>query len=67
VGMLRIENAIVLLEVGEQRHAAPLGVQLGLLGVYIATVAFFRFYLKALGREGAAADEEPSSAGEPTL
>ncbi len=45
IGALRIENAIALLELGGEKHESPLGVQLGFLGVFIATIAFFRWYL----------------------
>jgi len=45
VGALRIENAIALLELGGRRHESPVGIQLGLLGVLLATITFFRSYL----------------------
>jgi hydrogenase-4 component E len=55
VGVLRIENSIVLLELsGEQR--ASLGVRFALLGIFLATVAFFRWYLVSL--------ESPADDGE---
>ncbi len=51
VGVLRLENAIVLLERGGGGREEPLGVQVGLAGVFLATVAFFRWYLSYLGRD----------------
>lgn len=48
IGALRIENGIALLELGAEEEHSPLGVQLGLLAVFIATVAFFRWYLATL-------------------
>jgi hydrogenase-4 component E len=65
IGALRVENAIALLELGGERHEAPLGVQVGLLGVFVATIAFFRWYLSALdsnnvtGSAGPGASEAP--------
>jgi hydrogenase-4 membrane subunit HyfE len=61
IGALRIENAITLLELGGARHEAPLGPHLGLLAIYVATVGFFRWYLRRLGREPrTAAPEGPT-------
>ena len=49
IGALRIENAIALFELGGERHEAPLGPQVGLLVVFVATIGFFRWYLTHLG------------------
>lgn len=45
VGALRVENGIALLEIGSSEHHSPLGVQLGLLTVFVATAAYFRWFL----------------------
>lgn len=58
IGALRIENAIALLELGGARHEAPLGPQLGLLAIYLATIGFFRWYLRRLGDAPRAAGPE---------
>lgn len=58
IGALRIENAIALLELGGERHQAPLGPQLGLLLVFVATIGFFRWYLVHLGNGARAAASE---------
>jgi hydrogenase-4 component E len=47
-GVLRIENAIALLELGGEHHPASPAIQLGMLAVFVATVALFRGYLIAL-------------------
>jgi hydrogenase-4 membrane subunit HyfE len=67
VGVVRIENAIVLLERGVGSHEEPLGVQLGLAAVFIATVAFFRWYLSYLGRDNPTDDVDRSSSEAPTI
>jgi hydrogenase-4 component E len=50
-GVLRLENAIALFELGGRRHEQPLGVHLGLLGVFVITVGLFRWYLAKLGSD----------------
>jgi hydrogenase-4 component E len=57
VGALRIENSIALLELGGEQHAS-FGLRLTMLGVFLATIAFFRWYLAVLG----APSSEPESA-----
>ena len=42
VGVLRLENAIALLELGASRHHATLGIQLAVLAAYVITVLLFR-------------------------
>jgi hydrogenase-4 membrane subunit HyfE len=66
IGALRIENAIALVELGGKRHEAPLGVQLGLLGVFLATVGLFRWYLRTIDPAAAPIDPAPGSE-RPTL
>jgi hypothetical protein len=56
VGALRIESSIALLELSGE-HRASLGMRLAMLGILLATVAFFRWYLAAL--------ESPAKEGEP--
>jgi hydrogenase-4 membrane subunit HyfE len=67
VGVLRIENAIVLLEHGATGHEEPLGVQLGLAAVFLTTVAFFRWYLSYLGRDAPTDEGDGASAEAPTI
>jgi|JI10StandDraft_1071094.scaffolds.fasta_scaffold43818_2 hydrogenase-4 membrane subunit HyfE len=67
VGALRIENAIALLELGGERHEQPLAIQVGMLGVFIATIAFFRFYLRTLDPRALAANEGATAPEGPTL
>jgi hydrogenase-4 component E len=67
IGALRIENAIALLELGGKRHELPLAIQLALLGVFIATIAFFRSYLVSLGPGGSTGADRPTSVDGPTL
>jgi hydrogenase-4 component E len=63
IGVLRIENAIALFELGLHEHA-PLAVQLGQVAIYAATIGLYRWYLAVLPtkpepeRDGA--DEEPT-------
>lgn len=66
VGALRIENAIALLELGGARHEQPLGVQIGLTLVLLATIAFFRWYLRTLDPGDAPLAADPGPEG-PTL
>jgi hydrogenase-4 membrane subunit HyfE len=67
IGALRIENAIALLELGGKRHESPVGVQLGLLAIFIATIAFFRWHLISLGSKDDAGHDDSAAAGGPTL
>lgn len=67
VGVLRIENAIALLELGGPGHEQPLGLQVGLLAAFIATVAYFRWYLTNLDPGGVASSVEHSRQEGPTL
>jgi hydrogenase-4 membrane subunit HyfE len=67
IGALRIENAIALLELGEERRGAGLPLQLALLGIFLVTVALFRWYLATLGSSDAAAPTSPSGPEGPTL
>jgi hydrogenase-4 component E len=67
IGALRIENAIALLELGGKRHESPIAIQLGLLGIYAATVAFFYSYLMGLRSSGAPGTEPGAAFEGPTL
>lgn len=62
IGVLRIENAIALLELGDARHATPFALQLGLVAIFVATVGLFRWYLQTLVAtvESAVEPEEPA-------
>jgi len=60
VGALRIENSIALLELsGEQR--ASLGLRLAMLGTFVATIAFFRWYLRWLESPAKERESAPDS------
>jgi hydrogenase-4 component E len=65
IGVLRLENAIALLEQGSSRHQ-PLGVQLGQLVVVVISILLFRNYLTCLGPGSGVLDTEPAAEG-PTL
>jgi hydrogenase-4 membrane subunit HyfE len=67
IGALRIENAIALFELGGTHRDLPLAIQLGLLGIYVATAAFFRSYLVQLGSNDPAGAEPSTGLEGPTL
>lgn len=50
MGVLRIENAIALFELSSEPHL-PMEVQLGLMGIFLATVLTFGWFLNRFGRE----------------
>jgi hydrogenase-4 membrane subunit HyfE len=60
IGVLRIENAIVLFEVGSPHHL-PVSVQLGLSAVYGLTVLIFSLFLRRSALEQSAAATEGAS------
>ena len=64
VGALRIENAIALVELGSEHHAAEFGVKLALLAVFVATVGLFRAALVTVDASGVASEHNPEG---PTL
>jgi hydrogenase-4 membrane subunit HyfE len=59
VGALRIESSIALLELGGEQHTS-LGLRLAMLGIFVATIAFFRRYLVSLESPS----NEPESASD---
>lgn len=60
VGALRIENSIALLELsGEER--ASLGIRIAMLGIFVATLAFFRWYLVSLESPAKERESAPDS------
>lgn len=70
IGALRIENAIAVLEFGGARHdkhAVPLGAQIGLLAMFLMTVFFFRYYLGVFGPLDRASHAAPADKEGPTL
>lgn len=67
IGALRLENAVALLELGDTRHERSLGVHLALVCVYVATVAFFRWYLATLTPTDEKSSAEPADSEGPTL
>ncbi len=67
VGALRIENSIALLELGGKHHAWPVAIQLGLLAVFGATIAYFRWYLISLASNHVAQVELGADVDGPTL
>jgi hydrogenase-4 component E len=48
LGVLRIENAIALFELGGERGQHAIGIQLGQIGVFVLTVWLYRWHLKTL-------------------
>lgn len=61
IGVLRVENAIALFELGGERHGSAMLVQLGLVSVFCLTVGLFARYLSTLhldGRGALASDVE---------
>lgn len=67
IGALRIENALALFELGGTRRESSLGVQFGLLAVFIVTIALFRWFLAALGSTTSRDDKSTGGSEEPTL
>ena len=67
IGALRIENTIALLELGGDHHESPVGVRLGLLGILIATVVLFRWYLATLGSDDTTDSANAIGSPGPTL
>jgi hydrogenase-4 membrane subunit HyfE len=67
IGALRIENSIALLELGGKHYDSPLAIQLGLLAVFVATIAFFRWSLIALSSSHGAEVGRGASVDGPTL
>ncbi len=61
IGVLRLENAIALFELGSGFEAAP-AVRLAQGGLFVVTLVLFRGYLRALpvGAAASAAPEEPA-------
>jgi len=66
VGVLRIENAIALFELGGEDHHAPLSIQSGLTAVALATVLLYGWYLARLDGESATG-AQPSPPAESTV
>lgn len=65
VGVLRVENAIALFELGGAHEHDVLAVQLGQVAVVAVTIALYRWYLEVLGASTVA---QPEGAVEgPTL
>jgi hydrogenase-4 component E len=62
IGVLRIENAIALFELGLSRHAAPLALQLGQLALMGATIGLYRWYLTFVPGNAASEREVESEA-----
>jgi hypothetical protein len=59
VGVLRIENAIALFELGGAHEHGMLAIQLGQVAVFAVTIALCRWYLKVLGASTVAQPESP--------
>jgi hydrogenase-4 component E len=57
LGVLRIENAIALFELGGQREHRAIGVQLGQIAVFVLTVWLYRWHLKTLSASAVVAHE----------
>lgn len=64
VGVLRLENAVALLELGGERRHEALGLRLGQIAVVVLTIALYRGYLAMLTANPEAVD---GVADNPTL
>ncbi len=54
VGLLRIENAIALFELGSASHHESVGIRIGQAVVLLVSVGFFRWFLVHLARDESA-------------
>ncbi|MBS2026629.1 MAG: hypothetical protein JST54_01895 [Deltaproteobacteria bacterium] len=61
IGLLRIDNAIMLFELGAPRRT-PLALEAGLSAVYVLTLATFSLYLNRIARLTAAPAEDEGHA-----
>lgn len=52
IGVLRIENAIALFELGAPHHHEPLGIRIGKSALVLVSIGFYRWYLVHVAREG---------------
>lgn len=59
IGLLRIENAIALFELGGQRHAGATGIHAGMTLILLVSIGFYRWYLLHVPPE-----EQPDSTTE---
>lgn len=49
VGILRIENAIAIFELGGERHDAP--IRVGMTSILLVSILFYRWYLESVPAE----------------
>lgn len=58
IGVLRLENAIALFELGAPAHHEALGIRVGQTAILLVSIAFFRWYLLHLTDADAPAASE---------
>lgn len=61
IGIIRIENAIALFELGGPHHREAFLIHLALVAALIASIAFYRWYLQVLNRPAEAAEDSGPS------
>ena len=62
IGLLRVENAIALFELGSTSHGESIGIRIGQTVVLLLSIGMCRWFLLHLGRE-AREEAPPSSTG----
>jgi hydrogenase-4 component E len=62
IGVMRVENAIALFELGQSSHRESIGIRVGLTVVLLVSIALYRWFLVSLARE-----EPPHSVRGPVL
>ena len=61
IGVLRVENAIALFELGGDPHHHPLPLAMAQTIIVFLTVSLYRWHLKLLGAKSSASASHPSS------
>ena len=61
IGLVRVENAIALFELGSTSDHESLGIRVGQTAVFLVSIGFYRWYLLGLSREEAPAATRESS------
>ena len=54
IGLMRIENAIALFELGSASHHQSVALRLGMTGLMLVSIGYFRWFLLHLAREESA-------------
>jgi hydrogenase-4 membrane subunit HyfE len=63
IGVLRVDNAIALFELGSRAHEEPIGIRIGKVTLVVASLAFYRWYLAHVAHE----DPPPTAPGSGVL